>query len=230
MLIPLPVQCPACGSFSTATIHATQDHPQHTCPHCGASGVIPGHLSVSVVADLLLVRVQSEIDKGDFTVPIILSAMAVETAVSHAFMKWKSIQHYAAGGSLNPTAAEEEAWEGDYRRETMKRQQGLRGFEKEAKFIGTFLVGKSFDDFVAEKAAAAAQPTGLLSASTIHNDLFEKRNSAMHWGKVNFSKEDASRAYAAAVQAIRTVKWMDQEKYAAEETARRASPEVAPPA
>ena len=52
----------------------------------------------------------------------------------------------------------------------------------------------------------------------------------MHWGKVNFSRVDASQAYAAAVQAVRTVKWMDQEKYAAEETARRASPEVAPPA
>ena len=49
----------------------------------------------------------------------------------------------------------------------------------------------------------------------------DKRNAAMHRGKMNLSKEDAEKAYAAAIQAVRTVKWMDEDKYKAEEKARR---------
>jgi hypothetical protein len=214
MLVPLPVACPACGELSTATVHVTKDHAQHSCPHCGAVGAIHDPLSVSVVAERLLVRVQSEIDKGDFTIAIVLSAMAVETALIQAYLKWKAIEHYAAGGPLNPPAAVVETWEACYRVEA-------RGFDSGVKFVGKFLVGKTFNSFVSEKQAAAAQPTWLLTAGTIQKDLFDKRNAAMHRGKMNFSKDDAEKAHAAAIQAIRTVKWMDEDKYQAEEKARR---------
>jgi hypothetical protein len=228
MLFPLRVPCSACGSTSTVTTNATQQYPQHTCPQCGASISIMDPLTISLIADRLLIRVESEIEKADFTVAIILSAMAVETAVTQVFIKWKGIEYYGKTGSLTPTEDEQDAWENEYRRETMKPQKGLSSFEKEADFVSLFLVGKKYDDFVSEKAAGTTQDASLLSAKLIHNDLFNKRNRVMHWGEVTYGREDASTALAAAERAIRTLKMMDEEKWKAEEKERRASLEVAP--
>ena len=88
MLFPLQVPCPACRFVSTATTNATQKYPRHACPQCGVSIAIMDSLTFSLIADRLLIRADSEIDKSDYTLAIILSAMAVETAVTQVFMKW----------------------------------------------------------------------------------------------------------------------------------------------
>jgi hypothetical protein len=222
MLFPLQVLCPACRFGSTAITNATQKYPKHTCPQCGVSLTIMDSITFSLIADRLLIRADSEIDKGDYTVAIILSAMAVETAVTQVFMKWKGIEHYGKTGSLNPTEAEEEAWEAEYFQATTKFQPGLRAFEKEANFVSLFLVANKYDDFVFGKATATTQPN-LLSAKQIHIDLFDKRNRVMHWGEVEYGREDALTALVAAKQAIATLRTMDFEKWQAEENERRAS-------
>ena len=103
---------------------------------------------------------------------------------------------------------------------------GLALFEKEANFVSLFLVGKKYDDFVFAKATATTQPN-LLSAKQIHIDLFDKRNRVMHWGEVDYGREDAQTALAAAKQAIGTLRSMDFEKWQAQENEHRASREVA---
>jgi hypothetical protein len=195
-----------------------------TCPKCGSAIHIIDSLSVSVVADRLLYRSQSELASGDYTFSIVSSAMAVEAAYTQAFMKWKSIEHQRARGA-NPTDKEKETWEDEYRDET-------RGnFEKSAKFVAKFLYGKTFnqfvDDFLARESKAAVIKAGFppnkdqLQSKYIHTELSRRRNRIMHWGKVDYQQADASVALRAAQTAFAVLKALDKQKYEAMEKAFR---------
>lgn len=228
MKISIPVVCSGCSTeFLTAGMGEGEISPA-TCPQCGVQIHIIDPLSVSVIAERLLYRSQRELEEGDFTLSILCSAIAVETAFTQAFMKWKSIEYLQANG--NPAAEEQsDAWEDEYRKKT-------RGsFEKSANLVAQYLIGKSFDEFVAgflaRSNAAALIKAGLpqyesqTKLNHIYMELFRRRNRIMHWGQVDYKRDDAAVALQASRTAFAILKIMDRERCETMERAWRESAE-----
>jgi len=227
MKIPIPVVCPYCGFGFSSPGYGKESVPPAHCPACGKTFPILDHLSISVVADRLLFRSRAEVDGGDPTVSIICSAVAVESALTQVFVKWKKIDHHV----LRPTAAQQEEWESEYRNVSRQDKSKRSGFEKSADLVSKYLTGRLFDDFVsgflrkngtaASTGADAPRREGELKASHIHKKLFRKRNRIMHWGDMTFEKEDASVAFTVACDAISVLKIMDKERSETMERSRR---------
>jgi hypothetical protein len=227
MKFTVPVGCSSCGCNFAAPGCGGMEFPPAQCPRCGVQIHILDPLTISIIADRLLLRSQSEIDGRDFTISIICSAMAVECALTQVFIKWKGLDHFRSTGQ-QPTSTEQDTYEQEYRK---KASPG--GFAKSADFVSFFLVGKKYDDFVADFVdkskeselikAGFPQYASQMKSENIHKQLFVKRNRIMHWGEVTFDKDDASAGLAAAGAAISALKVMDREKYLAMEREWRSS-------
>ena len=226
MKFTFPVACSSCSCKFSAFGYGENALPPAECPQCGQQIHFFDHLSISVLADRLLFRSQSDIDEGDFTVSIICSAIAVECALTQVFLKWKALDHLVTVGR-QPTETEQSAHEEEY------RKKALGGFEKSANFLSLFLVGEKYDEFVANfiKGSKTAelirfgfpQFESEAKSGHIYAKLFAKRNRIMHWGEMGYDKGDASEGLAASATAISVLKAMDHRKNMARERAWRLS-------
>jgi hypothetical protein len=157
--------------------------------------------------------------------------MAVETAITRVFLKWREIEHGFPATAT--TEAGRETWEKEYRKGV-----GKGGFANSANFVSSYLTGKSFDDYVTDFVKHSKTVTlikaGLTGAQAqmktahIHSELFNRRNRIMHWGNVKFEKQDAQKALAAALNAFAVLKVMDKEKADAFDRELRAKLAVVP--
>jgi hypothetical protein len=221
MKFTIPVFCSGCGCNFESAGYGDEKFPPAQCPSCCQQIHLIDPLTISVVADRLLLRSRREIDEGDFTLSIVCSAMAVECALTQVFLKWKGLDFWRSGGR-QPTDAEQDAYEQEYKQKTSPG-----GFGKSADFVASFLVAKTYDEFVHDfvsKSGVAAMIKASFppyeshtKARHIHKELFAKRNRIMHWGQVDFATVDASSGLAAATAAISVLKAMDREKYLAME-------------
>ena len=91
MKFSISVTCRTCGAVLPVIGHGEKNFSPVFCPTCRVAIFCVDPLSVSIVADRLLFRCRAEIDGDDPTVSIICSAIAVETALTQVFMKWKKI-------------------------------------------------------------------------------------------------------------------------------------------
>lgn len=215
MKFPIPVPCQQCGTDFSALGYGELTFPPALCPNCGQTIHIIDPLTMSIVAVRLLFRGQAELDHGDFTMPIICAAMAIESALTSLFLKWKKIESGLPAPSI--TDAQREQWEKDYR-------DGVRpgGFPSSANFVCSHLTGKSYDDFVSDfvqrSSATAIAGAGLpateseMKADYIKRELFWRRNRVMHWGEVNHSKSDAETALTAGRTAFAALTLIDKHK------------------
>jgi hypothetical protein len=217
MKITIPVGCGSCGCDFTALGYGELTFPPAICPSCGETIHISDPLTFSVIAARLLYRGDAELKNGDLTMPIICGAMAIESALTSLFLKWRQLKHGFPGKAT--TDADRESWEKEYR-------DGTRpgGFANSANFLSSYLTGKSFDDFVVDlvqaNSKAAIIGAGLpmyesqMKTDYIHRELFYRRNRIMHWGEVKYGKTDAEKALAAAGTAFALLTVMDKEKAA----------------
>ncbi len=143
MKFSIPFACSSCGCDFSAFGYGEEQFPPAKCPKCGATIHIIDRLSISIVADRLLYRSGTELNAGDPTISIICSAIAIESALTSVFIKWKKIDHELNGGTT--TDVELDLWTQEYRDRT---KQG--GFPKPANFVAKFLTNKTFKDFVAD--------------------------------------------------------------------------------
>lgn len=215
MKVTVPVACGSCGCDFATLGYGELTFPPATCPNCGQTIHIIDPLTFSIIAARLLYRGDAELKHGDFTMPIICGAMAIESALTSLFLKWRQLKH---GFPWNPvTDADRESWEKEYR-DGVKRG----GFANSANFVSTYLTGQSFDhfvvDFLQRSAKAAVIGAGLpglvieMESDYIHRELFCRRNRIMHWGEVKFEKADATKALAAAGTAFALLTVMDNQK------------------
>jgi hypothetical protein len=206
--VPITVNC-LCGNDFPVTVHAGKKFPAAVCPECGASMHIFEHLSISVVADLLLYRSKSEMEGADYTLSIICSAMAVECFLTRAFLKWKEIDSLKSTGHL---ATEQE--KSDLEKEYTKSA----GFLTPSDFASNSLVGMGFDEFVATNPNATAIMNGFLDAvgqspkKYFQQVLFNKRNRILHWGQVSYERVDAESCLKAAIAIGGILKIMDRQR------------------
>lgn len=203
------MQCSCGGVFPFAT-YGEADWPTEVCTKCGMAGAQFNALSVSVTAERLLFRSKQELEGGDFTLSILIGAMAVESFLTQLFFKVKGMDNYALTFTW-PTEAQEKAWENEYPRKG--------GFTGPADFVAKATTGVTFDEFVGSNAAAkqimAGFPdaAGLSAKEYFQSRLFYPRNRIAHWGYVNTTKDEAERCFGLAVAIVSIFREMDKVKY-----------------
>lgn len=212
MKITIPVTC-SCGNVFPANGYAGKKFPVAVCPKCNAPIHFVEHLSISVVADLLLHRSKTEMEGGDYTLSIICSAIAVECALTQVFLKWRKIE----GRIYLPSEDEQNAWEDELRKKGP--------IKKSVDFVSEFLSGMKFDDFVTDFLTKNKDHPGILikngfpqwesqtKLEYFHREIFDKRNRIMHRGKVDYKQEEAAPCLSAAIGIVNILKLMDRLKY-----------------
>ena len=216
MKIPILTDC-SCGYRFTAFGYGSSEIPPANCPQCGQRIHMLDPLTISVVADRLLLRSHHDMISGDFTVSIICAAMAVECALTQVFLKWRKLNHLSET-QKTATELEQIAFEREYKKKTSPG-----GFAIAADFVSASLTNKKYDEFVTDFIKKSSVPELIKAgfpkyesqakAAFIHEELFAKRNRIMHWGEVSYSKETAASSLAVAGTAISVFKTIDREKY-----------------
>jgi HEPN domain-containing protein len=209
MKFAVPFKC-SCGKEFSIACYAEEKLSTAKCPGCDTHGIAVEALSISPSAVRLLFRSKSEMENGDYTISIICSAIAVESFLTRAFLKWKGVENIGVAGHL-PTEAEEAVWEKDFPK--------TGGFPRPADFVSEALAGIKFNDYVTNNPAAFALISALPNSDGktpidyFKAELFERRNRIMHWGKLNYQREDAEICLNAANAIIEILKSMDYRRY-----------------
>jgi hypothetical protein len=209
MRFSITVPC-SCGYEFPVAGYGDERFPVSVCPKCNAAVNIFDPLSISVVAERMLHRSKGEMESGDYTLSILLSAMAVECFLTQAFLKWEGIGSLKSTGHL-PTESEKVDLEKGYTKRA--------GFLTPADFVSNYLVGLGFDEFVSMDAKAGAIMAGFSDSAGVspkeyfQQSFFKRRNRIVHWGKVDYEKMDAEFCLRAAIAIVGILKLMDNQKY-----------------
>ncbi len=200
-----------CGGQFLFTTSGDDPFSSGTCSSCGASAHLIDPLSVSVVAERLLVRSKAELDGGDYSLAILLAAISVETFLTRLFMKLRGMQFLGSHFEW-PSEHDEILWESEYPRSG--------GFQSSANFVSKLLVNMTFDSFVSanpqarEVFDALFNPMSLALSELAQVDLFKLRNRIAHWGYVNAKEEEARRGYEIGRVIVTILREMDRVRYA----------------
>jgi hypothetical protein len=209
MKFTLEIPC-NCGNTVISNAYGDGDFEDVQCPSCYATIHPVEPLSVSPVAERLLLKSQAELKGGDYSLAVVIAAMAVEAFLTRFFIKLKRMDNFAMSSNL-ATPQEEEAWEKEYPR--------TGGFPKPADFVSTQIAGMPFDEFVVNNQTARAIMDGLADAPGISakdyftKELFYMRNRIAHWGYVNTTEEQGKRCHNFAVAIVSIFREMDKAKY-----------------
>jgi hypothetical protein len=205
-----------CGGRYVFSAYGDAELGPATCGKCGRSAHAMDPLSVSVTAERLLYRSKAELECGDYSLSIVIAAMAIESFLTRLFLKLKGMDNYAATFSL-PAGTQEEEWAREYPRSG--------GFSGPIGFVSQRLAGTTFDKFVAENAAANAIFSGLPNPPHVaptqyfQQELFARRNRIAHWGFVNSSQVEGELCLSIAIALVSILREMDRAKYGPSETA-----------
>ncbi len=174
-----------CGYVLAAEVTGTQPLQDTMCPKCKAA---MWFVDDGIASNRIFARATSELQQQqDYTLAIILSAMAVEAELARVFIKWKEMELMG-----EPMRTDDESkWEDQLRRWSSITE----------KFDGicTFLARQHFDAFLANRpelleTVCSRHPAlrGNPSPKAFFQEqLFWKRNRIIHFGAIDFSGADA---------------------------------------
>ena len=207
MKFSFPVIC-HCGETFSVNVTGTQFPKDVKCPKCYSTIWLVDPLG-NVVGMAILGRSYSEVKGGDWTMAIVLGAMAVECDMAYLFIKWNRVELMA---TRMPNDADEEGWERKWRDE-------VRGVSARLDKVSSLLSGKPFDLFLSQNSALlkplhACNPASTLAPSPKEffiKELFHKRNKVVHFGEINFQQADAEMCLRLATTLIQILGAMDAE-------------------
>jgi hypothetical protein len=158
----------------------------------------------------ILGRASAELEGQDWTLAIVLSAMAVECDLAYLFMKWNRIEVMS---KRMPTDADDEAWERQWRDEARTAASRL---DK----VSEMLTQEQFDLFLSKNShllqAMSQKHPALKDAASpkdfVIKGLFHRRNRIVHSGKVDFQQADAETCVALAATLSEIFKAMDNHR------------------
>jgi hypothetical protein len=96
----------SCGQQSTVETTGTQDPKDLQCSACGTAFWFVRPLG-NFVGTRILGRASAELQNKDFTLAIVLSAIAVECELARLFMKWNEVDLL---DTRRATQADTDAW------------------------------------------------------------------------------------------------------------------------
>jgi hypothetical protein len=191
MKFSFPVTC-ACGETFLVHVAGTQFPKSAQCPICDTAIWLVAPLG-NVVGMAILGRAATEMKNGDWTLAIVLAAMAVECDLVYLFMKWNRIDLMLV---RNPTDADDEEWEKQWRDDV--RTIAAR-FDK----VSGLLTGQPFDSFLSQNSELLKNmylryPASKSAASLkdfFVKEFFYKRNRIVHFGTIDFQQPDAEMCF-----------------------------------
>jgi hypothetical protein len=191
MKFSFPVTCACCETFLVEVTGNQLPKDAH-CPKCKATIWLVEPLG-NVVGMAILSRAATEMKSGDWTLTIVLSAMAVECQLAYLFMKWNRIDLTLV---RNPTDADEEEWEEQWRNDV--RTVAAR-FDK----VSVLLTARSFDSFLVQNGhlltALQTKYQNWKSTSSFKDlfvkEVFHKRNRIVHFGKIDYQQTEAEMCF-----------------------------------
>ncbi len=181
----------------------TDSFKDTSCPKCHSAIWIVDN---GFVSTRIFNRSLKELNSSDFTLSIILSAMAVECELARVFVKWKEIE---LGLPLEITRADRASWDVQLRKWT---KIALR-FDN----VCEFLTDQDFDGFIANninllKSVQQRHPESAKYGSLkkfFEKHLFWKRNRIVHLGDIDFTQSDAESCRRTAETLFQTISEMD---------------------
>ncbi len=218
MKFSFPVTC-GCGETFPVHVTGTQFPKDAQCPKCHSAIWLVEPLG-NVVGMAILGRAATELQNGDWTLAIVLGAMAVECDLAYLFMKWNRIDFMSA---RNLTDADEEACEKQWRDE-------VRTVAARLDRVSGLLAGQPFDSFLSQNSRLlqpvhARYPDSKTEPSPKQffiKELFYKRNKIVHFGKIDFQQPDAEMCLTLATTLSQILAAMDAQRRGAMEAKYRA--------
>ncbi len=199
--IPLALKCSKCKEPASPKIHLDQTSFDWTCPKCGF--VHPSLFGLDVtIGFLLLERSRYElITDKDFSMSIVMSAMAFESELSRLFGKWKQIDALRADQDFDREACE---------KELRARSPCLNAFGRQPE-TAPCSPGRCAE--LSDPISTRFQSIRLGSlAKDFQKHLFWPRNQILHWGDAQNSYEDAAVCYSLANMGLLILRKMDEER------------------
>jgi len=208
MKFSFPVTC-GCGETFPVNVSGTQCPKAADCPECHSSIWLVEPLG-NVVGMAILGRAATELQNGDWTLAIVLGAMAVECDMAYLFMKWKGIDLME---TRMPGESDRDEWERQWR-------EDVRTVAARLDKVSALLAGQSLDSFLAQNSgllkpvhtqypASKSEPSPKKFFIT---ELFHKRNRIVHFGEINFQQADAEICLTLATTLSQVLSAMDAER------------------
>jgi hypothetical protein len=181
-----PIKC-GCGHELTLEATGNDKFLDTACPNCHSPIWI---IHNGIVSTRVFNKAFQQANAGDFTLAIILSAMAVECDLARLYVKWKEIELIGVG-VMTPSQADKDSWE-----ETLR---GWTRITTKLDKICEYLTTEDFDLFIANRpdlkmAIHVTHPAsnGVSSFKYFFQEqLFWKRNQIVHFGRIDFAQPDA---------------------------------------
>ncbi|HWN75012.1 MAG TPA: hypothetical protein VNO13_04660 [Candidatus Udaeobacter sp.] len=200
MKIPFDLLCDKCGTKLHADLDIATPNPDIVCT-CGKTKfkVLVGSTGSESFPGLVLDRAWYELQNGDYTMTILLSAIAVETLLSVYAQRWSPL--LALPRDVIPRISK------------ICRELYPMGIEN---FIGQeHRVSRLVFDFRDDALRLFGHPRAI--ASKFYDAIFESRNAIVHSAKFTFSQDEATKAWNVPVFFYRVVRamvtWKDYQIY-----------------
>ena len=205
MKFSFPVAC-GCGETFHVHVSGTEFPKDACCPKCQSQIWLVEPLG-NVVGMAILGRAASEFQNRDWTLAIVLGAMAVECDMAYLFMKWKGIDLMDAA---MPSDADRDEWERQWR-------DDVRTVAARLDRVSTLLTGQAFDSFLSKNAALLQRVHTRYPASESEpsakkffiSEVFHRRNRIVHFGEIGFQQADAEIGLTLATALSQVLSAMD---------------------
>ena len=208
--IPLQLKCSNCEASDSIKIRLDDASFDWTCAKCGFRH--PSFLGLDfTIGVLLLEKSRHEIAvEQDFSMAIVLAAMAFESQLSHLFGKWRQIDTLRAGTYVEPA---------QLRAQLEEEMRHLGPIDQKISEVSKLLVGKDLDAFVSDSPDISKEVTASfqnIRVGTMTTDfqrhLFWPRNAIVHWGDVKHSYQEAADCYSFARLGLFIFYKMDEDR------------------
>ncbi len=207
MKFPMVVTCPACKKPLIVETEGSKPYPN---PHCECGAAIYLLQSDMRVSRRAFCRAEVELSEGDFSLAIVLSAMAVESELAFLFSKWKMLEAHLLPHEVKPTHTN--AWEQEFRK--------MKGVSGKLDATTQLMTTEAFDAFLARRADLSSRlqknhaNMGNRTASKFFvEELFRKRNKILHSGHTEFGKAEAEACVKMATSLLQIIAEIDKERY-----------------
>lgn len=205
MQIPYRLSCSECGTQARIKIHLNTTSFDWTCNNCGKEH--PSFFGTNVTTGYkILERSRDEFLERDYSMSIVLAAMAFECELSRLFAKWRKIDTERTDGVFSRAECENEL-------------RDLRAIDRRIDAVSNLLVSKTMDDYVRltqEFREAVEQGFPSLHIGSLPKDfqetLFWPRNSVLHWGDSSHTEQDAAISFSIAKLGLSILTSMNQER------------------
>lgn len=199
----------SCGATVPLELTGSKLPRSIPCHDCSNDIVLVPPLG-NLATHLIINRAGVELDDGEITLAILLSAMAVEGEMSWLFFHWKKVE--LTPGAPTYTAADEEVWESQWAE--------MRAIKTRLHQLSLFLTCADFDTFVFQNKTLFKSVKDAYDSVNAHTspklffqaNLFDTRNKIAHYGEVDFQRPDGERCFSSALSLLNILSAMHQER------------------